>query len=757
MMKKIKYSTLLITFLLSLVFTGCEKEKENVTVTAKNAEAAEKAEDSEYSNSEEASKSVEKRYLDTVLLKDLDSNDPLKDETLTEEQTAFTEFSTALSIGDKVVLLNDLPVWRNASSMDDNPYYIRKNSVVYLLNRIYDENDENKGMIEFIDDKGNTGWVSADFVQKAKTPEDSIIKKVWTKDSFDFACFSPNGEHIAFHRWDYLYSPYEGISVCDRVTGEELFTAYAQPDSRIACAYSPDGKYFYYLENDNTIYQLDTETQEKYGYTSFYNYNEDEYTTITGIYPLPDGDNVLAALYTGWGMVNKKNSTKMTVPSNDFMWANSFAFSPDGKRIAGSATNPADICVWDMEGNLCWSKYREYIGTLYFSEDSKTLYVVNETGITALDAETGEEKSKKRISLPYQMFIESFSINTKKDRVVFAVSERRGSDSELEVPYIYVYELSTGKFVQAERIEDNGKKIEMITLSPDGQYIAIRIDDGSYINECHQVICKIDLDKKARDLPVEQKSELKEKALGFLLDNTFDLNYWSLNFYYDGTYTISGRHDGTMTGRYELYEDPYSGGYFVKFTGCGYDNNEEEFEHSHEDLYGTEYVTRFPGTYRFDPDYVDFNICGAFTYTDDAEIAIPCSKQSPSGQEYDYFFAASGTYEKVYKYPGFGETGQALLYVNENTKMREEPFLDADEIYMSYYDYESGEYTESRCVLFADTTHRIAGVTVRKDTIDGITAPWYLVVEYNGEDGPDMQARLVWCFGGYSEVVYTDR
>ena len=31
------------------------------------------------------------------------------------------------------------------------------------------------------------------------------------------------------------------------------------------------------------------------------------------------------------------------------------------------------------------------------------------------------------------------------------------------------------------------------------------------------------------------------------------------------------------------------------------------------------------------------------------------------------------------------------------------------------------------------------------------------IVEYNGEDGPDMQARLVWCFGGYSEVVYTDR
>ena len=754
MMKKTKYLPLLISLSLVLVLTGCKKKNknENVTIVEKETTAPEDTWEPEYSYSEKYQTDEEKRYLKSIVYDEMDVSALIENGSYTDQKINYTDFSTALPVGDKVILTAENAVFKSAALMDNDVPYIEKNSVVYFLNKVFND----KEMIEFIDDNGNTGWVSANYAQKVYSPEDSIIKKLWVKDGYDFVRFSPVGENLSFHRWAFRHSAEEGVSVCNRATGEEIFTAYANPYSRIACAYSSDGRYFYYIEDDNTLCQLDTETKESEKVCSFYNYNEERYETITGIYPLPDGDNVLLALYTGWGMYSQSTKNHWNVPSDEFMWANSFAFSPDGKLIAGSATNPAGICIWDMNGNLCWSQYYDILGELYFSEDSKTLYVVNGTGITALDAETGEEKSKIQINLPYQMRLVDYEINIKKDRVVYAMNERISDDEEDEAPYIYVYELSTGKIVQAERIQDNGKKVEDVTLSPDGQYIAIRIRDGSHVNECHQVICQIDLDKEARKLPVIHRSETEEKALNFLLDTSFELGYWSLNFYYDGTYTVSGRHDGTMTGRYELYENEW-GTLRVKFSGCGYGDTEEEFEYEHQDAYGNTYVTYFPGEYVLNPDYIDFNICGAFTYTDDCEIAIPSSKQSPSGQEYDYFFANTGTFEKVYKYPGWGEKDQALLWINENTKMRKEPFLDSDVVYMSHYDYDTGVYTESRCVLFADTTHRIIGATVRKDTIDGVTAPWYLVVEYNGADGPDTEARLVWCFGGYSEVVYTDR
>ena len=142
-------------------------------------------------------------------------------------------------------------------------------------------------------------------------------------------------------------------------------------------------------------------------------------------------------------------------------------------------------------------------------------------------------------------------------------------------------------------------------------------------------------------------------------------------------------------------------------------------------------------------------MCGAFTYTDDCEIAIPSTKQSPSGKEFDYFFATIGTFEKVYKFPMNGEEGQWRLYVRENTKMRKEPFLSAVTVWMSYYDLERG-CEESRCVLFANESPHIVGKTVREDTIDGVKAPWYLVEEFDGS--VDAVAERVWVFGGFSEV-----
>lgn len=737
-MKANKITIFILTVLFALILTGCQKKTLSGKISETNAEITEEAQ------TEEKPKVEEKKFLDSVLAQNLDDrSSSLVGRTLAGPEKTFTGFSTPLAIGDEILLRSDLPVWKNAVCMSNDVPYIKEDSVVYLLATA---DSEGKEMIEFCDEKGNAGWVSANFVQKIYSDEDSIIKKLWVQDEYDFACFAPDGKTVAFHRFDYLHGSEKGVAVLNRETGEEICSADAVPQTRLSYAFSPDGKYFYFVTDDDTLQQLDTESGEFSEVTSVF------LTSITGIYPLPDGKNVLLALESGgWAMKNKVSEDFMSVRSDDFMWANSFAFSPDGKFIAGSAINPVDICVWDMQGNLVWQKNRELLGELYFSSDSKTLYVVNGTGITALDTQTGEEISKTRISFPYHLKIEDCEVNTEKDRLVFALNERERyffEEQEKVGSYIYVYEFSTGKFVQAERIEDEGKRIEAIALSPDGEYISIRIRDGAHFNECHQVICKIDLEKEARSLPKIAKNEGEEKALNFLLDTSFDLDgYWSLNFFYDGTYTMSARHDGVKNGRYELYEE--RGRFFVKFSGCGYGYDEDEVKFTHKDAYDRTWITDFPGTYKFDPDYIDFDMCGAFTYTDDCEIAIPSTKQSPSGKEFDYFFATIGTFEKVYKFPMNGEEGQWRLYVRENTKMRKEPFLSAETVWMSYYDLERG-CEESRCVLFANESPHIVGKTVREDTIDGVKAPWYLVEEFDGS--VDAVAERVWVFGGFSEV-----
>ncbi len=745
---------IVLTASLALVLAGCGKKtvpEKNSETISENIESTEEAQEPENSIEENKEENTLVKVVDSVLFEGT-----LDSKTWVKEQKEFSDFSTPLAIGDKIILQSKqknqdaICIWKNTSCIeyDDNPH-IKHNSVAYLLATA----DYERHFFEFCDDNGNTGWISSTngyFLQKKYTAGDSIIKKLWGQAEYDFACFSPDGKTVAFHRFDYLHGSEKGVTILNRETGEEIYSANKVPRSRISYAFSPDGKYFYFVTGDDTLCELDTESGKFTSLQSVWK------TSITGIYPLPDCENVLLALYSGWAMYNRKSEQLHIFPSDDFMWANSFAFSPNGKLIAGSATNPADICIWDMNGNLRWQKYGEYCGSLHFSKDSKTLFVVNGTGITALDAETGEEIFKKRISFPYQLRVADCEVNEKKDSLVFALNEYSEIDREDSyASYIYVYELSTGKFVQAERIVDENKKIETIALSPDGEYIAIRIKDGTHVNECHQVICKIDLDKEARSIPKIARSEAEEKAMNYLLDTEFDLGGWEMNFFCDGTYTMCSRHIGVMKGRYELYED--HGHYYARFSGCeGYGRGEEDFVFEHKDANGGTWRTSLPGTYRLDPDYIDFNVCGAFTYTDDAEVAIPSCNESPSRKEYDYYFTTTGGVEKVYKFPTNGEKGQSHLYVRENTKMRKEPFLSAEPVYMSHYDYDSGVYTESRCVVYAGDKPRIVGKTVREDTIDGVKAPWYLVWEFDGGDGPDASAELVWVFGGFSDVVDDD-
>lgn len=679
----------------------------------------------------------------------------LDESNLVDMQVEFTDFATPLAIGDQIVVPVECEVYpcQLPGDFGINKFYfgnlpddvvpepsmsLEAGSVVTLL-----YTGEDSTWLRILDEKGNVGWINSGVPckQRQYSESESIIRKLWEKGCFDFAAFSPDRRIVAFHRWNYRFDADEGISVCERATGKELFVARADVGSKIGYAFSPDGKYFYYIGDDKALMQVDIKnrTQKFLGAPS-----TDGKEFLQSIYPLPDCENVLCGTYyEPWAMFNLKTGTWTYKKGGDFMWATSFAFSPDKKYIAGCAGNPTDICVWEMETKkIVWQKFREFGGELHYSEDGKTLYVVNGAGILSLNAMTGELISRIDIEFPYKYRIERCVVVPEKDRIVYAINVENPEkkDGIHSFAYLYVYELSTGKLVQAEHIEEDGKEIQNISVSSDGKYISICIQDGSCVNECHQVICAINLDKKAKDIPVIKRSPEEKKVRNFLSANSFDAGWWQLWLYPDGEYTLSARHDGTMTGNWILMKNE-EGRYIVRFSKAGYGHNKQD-----ETLYLRDENRVFlPGWLYVDPDYEDLDSSGALC--DESEAVIRSNTPSPAWKTYDY----KG--ETVIKYPGWGAKDAKALKVLENTKMRKWPSLDAYEVSMPYYDYKFGEHIEDRCVLFEGQTVHIIAATEQKETIDGKTAPWYLVYEDDHMECEDSEGELVWVFGGFSRVI----
>ncbi|MBQ1591580.1 MAG: hypothetical protein II077_06035, partial [Treponema sp.] len=97
-----------------------------------------------------------------------------------------------------------------------------------------------------------------------------------------------------------------------------------------------------------------------------------------------------------------------------------------------------------------------------------------------------------------------------------------------------------------------------------------------------------------------------------------------------------------------------------------------------------------------------------------------------------------------------GDKDAKYLTVLENTKMRKEPSLNAETVSLAYFDYQNEKYIESRNVVYVGQVIRIIGATERKETIDGKTAPWYLIYEDDHNGGEFTEGSLVWVYGGYS-------
>jgi len=161
----------------------------------------------------------------------------------------------------------------------------------------------------------------------------------------------------------------------------------------------------------------------------------------------------------------------------------------------------------------------------------------------------------------------------------------------------------------------------------------------------------------------------------------------------------------------------------------------------------------------YDSNFSTFTITGGFRHENILLSNSKYAKPTPQGTE-----SLIGNY-KVIKKSGY-------LVPTENLKVRIEPNTKSDTGIIDY-NYElmgmiedeyrgSGQFnadyetmfvqyeTKNLSILLAGMIRSFDAVTVEKQTIDGITAPWYRIDFTDNEEGA---TRYYWVFGGYIKEV----
>lgn len=244
----------------------------------------------------------------------------------------------------------------------------------------------------------------------------------------------------------------------------------------------------------------------------------------------------------------------------------------------------------------------------------------------------------------------------------------------------------------------------------------------------------------AGDLKIPKTdSEIKS----YLVSNGFG----SFTFTDDGRWRFSEK----VIGDTVVAEGKYSvSGGLVIFETC--DTEEEP-------LYNWEYWDKMqvPGKYKLDLEKIGLHFKGALINTQNGRIRWS-NEWAPPYVKFDY----EGT--ECIRYPWRNEgVDNEYILILDNLKLRKKPSLSSELVTVGgIRENEVGYYYGKRSIALAGQTCTIFAKTVKKDTIDGITAPWYLIVAY-GTDEMGLDTAEAFVFGGYvkeikaSELEKTDR
>lgn len=225
-------------------------------------------------------------------------------------------------------------------------------------------------------------------------------------------------------------------------------------------------------------------------------------------------------------------------------------------------------------------------------------------------------------------------------------------------------------------------------------------------------------------------SEIKN----YLVENGFNC----FTFSSDGSYSYYQRVIGdSLSGK---------GKYSVK---NGIINFETVTDYEYTPQYGKWFSERLtlPGKYKLDLEKSDIYSQGALININDSSMIL-WSNIPPKA----YTKVIHNGVECI-RYPWYhdsedGKTECEYIVLLENLKLRKTPSTSAPLVTVGGIDEYCAYSYQQRSIEFAGNYCVIRAKTVEKSTIDGITAPWYLILAY-GYDEMGMDVAEAWIFGGY--------
>jgi len=141
----------------------------------------------------------------------------------------------------------------------------------------------------------------------------------------------------------------------------------------------------------------------------------------------------------------------------------------------------------------------------------------------------------------------------------------------------------------------------------------------------------------------------------------------------------------------------------------------------------------------YDPNYVDFD----------------CVSSLRNGERLLKNMSNPSPYGKIYQLQGYDvikyNRQESMVLVLDNLRMRESPHMDSRVISLNIHLVGVDE-SFSTHVVHKNSINYFDAKTVKQDTIDGITAPWYRITIILDETFQ----KYVWVFGGYLREIARD-
>lgn len=244
--------------------------------------------------------------------------------------------------------------------------------------------------------------------------------------------------------------------------------------------------------------------------------------------------------------------------------------------------------------------------------------------------------------------------------------------------------------------------------------------------------------EKAEEIPsepVEQVEDTSAEIREYLIRKGFN----GFTFFEDNTYKYHTRTFGgdlDASGKYSIQDD-------ILFL--------ETCDTEERPIYETPYYTEMeiPGKYKVDLNKTELNHKGALINISTGDIC------------WSYEYPAS--YEKIdidgiecIRYPwGDENVPSEYILILENLKLRKTPSVTSDVVSVNGLSESGiGYYYDVRTIALAGQVCTIRAKTINEDTIDGITAPWYLIYAYGNDMwGMDTDVVKAWVFGGYVKEI----